>query len=107
MLWLDMLGALRGANLLRVKGLLNVEGTPVVIQAVQSVIHEPVVLEEWPTDDRRSRVVFITKDIAREAIERTLDALDFAPAIAKTGFDPAAYAVFKETMQSFTRGAGN
>jgi len=103
-LWLDMLGALRGANLLRVKGLLNVEGDPVVIQAVQSVIHEPVVLDAWPDADRRSRIVFITRDIDRAEIERTFDALDYAPQTLKRGFDPAAYAQFKQTMQSFDRG---
>jgi G3E family GTPase len=104
MLWLDMLGALRGANLLRVKGLLNVEGEPVVIQAVQSVIHEPVVLDAWPGADHRSRVVFITRDISREEVERTFDAFDFAPELSKARFDPALYAQFKHTMQSLTRG---
>ena len=41
-MWLDMLAGLRGANLLRVKGLLNVEGEPVVVHAVQTLLHEPV-----------------------------------------------------------------
>ena len=79
MMWLDMLAGLRGANLLRVKGVLNVEGEPVVIQAVQSVVHEPVVLDEWPGDDRRSRLVFIARDMAREDIARTFEAFDYAP----------------------------
>ena len=60
-MWLDMLASLRGANLLRVKGVLNVEGDPVVVHAVQTVVHEPVVLDAWPTDDHRSRLVFITR----------------------------------------------
>lgn len=102
-LWLDMLAALRGANLLRMKGLLDVEGEAVVVQAVQSVIHEPVVLEQWPGEDRRSRVVFITRGLAREEIERTFDAFDYAPQRTR-GFDAAAYAKFKEAMSGFRRG---
>lgn len=102
MMWLDMLAGLRGANLLRVKGVLNVEGDPVVVHAVQTVIHEPVLLDAWPTDDRRSRLVFIARDMAREEIERTFEAFDFAPAPAPKGaIDPAAYAQFVEAMKGF------
>ena len=101
-MWLDMLASLRGANLLRVKGVLNVEGDPVVIHAVQTVVHEPVVLDAWPTDDRRSRLVFITKDVAREEIERTLEAFDYSPATAaRATIDPGAYAQFVEAMKGF------
>jgi G3E family GTPase len=102
MMWLDLLAGLRGANLLRVKGLLNVEGDPIVIQAVQTVVHEPVVLERWPTEERRSRLVFIVRDMEREAIERTFDAFDFSPALpAKPALDPRAYAQFLEAMKGF------
>jgi G3E family GTPase len=102
MMWLDMLASLRGANLLRVKGVLNVEGDPVVIHAVQTVIHEPVVLDAWPTDDRRSRLVFITKDVGREELARTFDAFDYAPAPApRATIDAATYAQFVEAMKGF------
>ena len=104
MLWLDMLAGLKGANLLRVKGLLNVEGDPVVVQAVQTVVHEPVLLDAWPDDDRRSKLVFIVKDMAREDIERTFDAFDYAPELTKTKtIDPAAYAQFVAAMQGFSQ----
>lgn len=102
MMWLDMLAGLRGANLLRVKGVLNVDGEPVVIHAVQTVVHEPLVLAEWPSEDRRSRLVFITRDMEREEVERTLEALDFAPPrSARTAIDPGAYAQFLEAMKGF------
>ena len=102
LMWLDMLAGLRGANLLRVKGLLNVEGDPVLVNAVQTVVHEPVVLDSWPSDDRRSRLVFIARDMDRQEIERTFDAFDFAPAIRPdSGFDPAAYAQFVDAMKAF------
>ncbi|MGZ8201644.1 MAG: CobW family GTP-binding protein [Burkholderiales bacterium] len=104
-MWLDLLAGLRGANLLRVKGLLNVEGEPWVVQAVQTVVHEPVMLEEWPTDERRSRLVVIGRDIAREEIERTFDAFDYAPRRQSRAIDPAAYAQFLEAMKGFQSSA--
>jgi G3E family GTPase len=75
--WLDMLAAYRGDNLLRVKGLLNVTGVdrPVVIHGVQHLFHPPATIPAWPDDDRRSRIVFITRDLPREVIEQTLAAL--------------------------------
>lgn len=72
--WLDQLTSRRGDNLLRVKGLLNVIGMkqPIVIHGVQHLLHPPITLPEWPDDDRRSRVVFITRDLDRELVERSL-----------------------------------
>ncbi len=103
MMWLDMLSGLRGANLLRVKGLLNVEGDPVVVHAVQTVVHEPVVLDAWPSDDHRSRLVFIARDMAREEIERTFDAFDYAPGVTpRKTIDPAQYAQFVQAMKGFS-----
>jgi G3E family GTPase len=66
-----VLTALRGPDLLRVKGIVAVEGAkgPVVIHAVQHTAHRPVELETWPDDDHRSRLVFITRNIARAAVE--------------------------------------
>lgn len=63
---METLIALRGADLLRVKGLLNVSGCrgPVVVQYVQHLAHPPVELESWPDQNRNSRVVFITRNIA-------------------------------------------
>ena len=76
--WFELLTVYRGADLLRVKGLINVKGEPgpVVIHAVQHVFHPPATLAAWPDDDRRSRVVFITRNLGRERIEQTLAAVD-------------------------------
>jgi G3E family GTPase len=102
MMWLDMLATLRGSKLLRVKGLLNVEGDPVVVHGVQTIIHEPIVLDAWPSDDRRSRLVFITRDIERHEIERTLEAFDYAPArMSSKVIDARAYAQFVQAVKSF------
>ncbi len=69
---MKLLTALRGPDLLRVKGLVAVEGCrgPVVVHFVQHVAHRPVELEEWPDDDCRSRLVFVTRDLPREPVER-------------------------------------
>jgi G3E family GTPase len=68
---LQVLTSLRGPDLLRVKGIVNVEGEPgpVILQAAQHVIHPPVTLESWRDADRSTRIVFITRNIARESVE--------------------------------------
>jgi G3E family GTPase len=73
-----VLTALRGPDLLRVKGLVAVEGCsgPVVVQAVQHVAHRPVELEDWPDDDRRSRLVFIARNLPRSSIEPLFAAVE-------------------------------
>lgn len=69
----DALVTYRGPDLLRMKGILNVKDTdkPVVIHGVQHVFHPPATLDTWPEgDDRKSRVVFITRDIAESTIRK-------------------------------------
>jgi G3E family GTPase len=70
--WMDALTSVHGESLLRVKGVLNVTDTdqPVVVHGVQHVFHPPAVLEAWPTDDHRSRIVMITRDLNREPVEK-------------------------------------
>jgi G3E family GTPase len=67
----QVLTSLRGSDLLRVKGLVNVAGEPgpVVVQGAQHVFHPPVTLDAWSGDDRRSRIVFITRNLSRESVE--------------------------------------
>jgi len=75
--WLDTLLVLRGADLLRTKGIINVVGLdgPIVIHGVQHIFHPPVMLKEWPSQDRRSRVVFVTRDIDEATLRDTLKML--------------------------------
>ncbi len=100
-----MLASLRGPQLLRCKGLLNVEGQPVAVHAVQTVIHEPVTLERWPDADRRSRMVFITRGLDRATIERTFEAFRLSiphnAAAPRTTIDPAAYSRFLDAARRF------
>ena len=44
---------------------------PVAIHGVHHVFHPPVVLNAWTDDDRRSRIVFITRGLAREDVEQS------------------------------------
>ena len=67
---METLIGLRGADLLRVKGILNVAGCrgPVVVQYVQHLAHPPVELNVWPDANRSSRIVFITRNIAEHEV---------------------------------------
>jgi G3E family GTPase len=82
---MELLTGVRGPDLLRVKGLVNVTGEagPVVVQAVQHVFHPPVTLAAWPGEDRRSRLVFITRGIAEEAVVALFDAAGMLAARAR------------------------
>lgn len=101
--WLSMLASFRGPQLLRVKGLINVGGDPYIIHAVQTVIHEPVQLDRWPSDDRRTRIVFIVRGVERAALERTFAAFAMPESLGADALqiDPAAYARFVEAAKQF------
>jgi G3E family GTPase len=73
--WLEYLAMLKGEDLLRFKGLVNIAerpDTPIVVHGVQHVFHPPQTLTAWPGVDRRTRLVFITRGIPRTLIENTL-----------------------------------
>jgi G3E family GTPase len=74
---METLIALRGPDLLRVKGFLDVEGCrgPVVVQFVQHLAPPPVELEAWPDGDHASRVVFITRGIREKQVRELLKAV--------------------------------
>jgi G3E family GTPase len=67
---MDTLTALRGPDLLRAKGLLNITGCkgPVLVQFVQHLAHPPVELRTWPDGERSGRLVFITRNISECAV---------------------------------------
>jgi G3E family GTPase len=74
---MDTLIALRGPDLLRVKGFLNVAGCrgPIVVQVVQHLAHPPVELAAWPDRERASRLVFITRNISERQVRDLLNAV--------------------------------
>src|SRR6516164_6982892 len=79
--WLDGLATMRGDDLLRLKAIVALSDRPdepVVLHGVQHLFHPPVLLPQWPSEDRRTRMVFITRDLPKEAIEATLTAFEKA-----------------------------
>jgi len=79
--WLDGLATMRGDDLLRLKAIVALSDRPdepVVLHGVQHLFHPPVLLPRWPSDDRRTRMVFITRDLPQETIEATLTAFEKA-----------------------------
>jgi G3E family GTPase len=83
--WLDALASMRGDDLLRLKAIVALAerpDQPLVLHGVQHLFHPPVLLPNWPSEDRRTRIVFITRDLPREVIEESLAAFDAADAPA-------------------------
>lgn len=76
-LFLELLRSVHGPNLLRVKGIVKIAetpDTPLVIHGVQHVFHPLAQLEGWPDPDRRTRMVFIVRDIDQRTIGDLFDA---------------------------------
>lgn len=73
---MDALLSVVGKQILRVKGLLAIEGedAPRVIHAVQHERYPDSSLAAWPDEDRRSRLVFIVRDLPRSVIEKVFSA---------------------------------
>ncbi len=68
-----------GPNLLRVKGLLNIAEEPerpALLQAAQTMLHDVVWLDRWPSADRRSRLVFITLGAGRQVVDEIMEIVD-------------------------------
>ncbi len=82
--WLEMLLTTQGERILRVKGVLAVEGEalPIAIHGVQHVFYPPVELKNWPDGwqaGRTSKLVFITRNLGAGAVRDTLNA--FLPGV--------------------------
>jgi G3E family GTPase len=77
---IEMLRSVHGNQLLRLKGLINVAGEdkPFVIHGVQHVFYPVETLESWPSEDRRSRIVFITRDLGESRVREF-----FAPLLSE------------------------
>jgi G3E family GTPase len=78
-LFLEALAEHCGADLLRLKGIVNIAENPdrpAVIHGVQHVFHPPVWLDRWPSRDRRSRLICIGRDIQQAWIEALIRAIE-------------------------------
>jgi hypothetical protein len=86
------------------KGLVNVEGEPVVVHAVQQVISEPQRLATWPSAERASQLVFITQGLSRDELEATLAAFAIQPTEDRIGdlsFGADSYGRFVAALENF------
>lgn len=71
--FLDFLIKRAGPDLLRMKGLVALADDPerpVVLHMVECFLHEPERLDSWPSDDHRTRLVFIADRIDEAALEK-------------------------------------
>jgi G3E family GTPase len=70
-LWLSTVTQLHGDKVLRVKGLLRVadQAGPVVIQAAQHIVYPPYSMAAWPSEDRSTRLVIITRGMAPSIVD--------------------------------------
>jgi G3E family GTPase len=72
-IWLTMLLNRHGERILRVKGILALAGEerPIAVHGVQHLVHPPSHLSRWPSEDHRSRLVFIVEGIEPDLIRRS------------------------------------
>ncbi len=79
--WIDTLIALKGPNILRIKGIVHVEGMewPFVFHGVQHIFDAPVPLKSWSGEDQTSRIVVIARDMDKIDLQASLETLRMQP----------------------------
>ncbi len=83
-MFLELLRATYGANLLRMKGIVKLAddpAKPVVLHGVQHIMHPPARLAAWPDDDHRTRLVMIVRDLDPAVVRRLFSAFLGVPQI--------------------------
>lgn len=74
---------MHGPNLLRVKGIVKIAerpDKPLVLHAVQHILHPFATLDRWPDGDTRTRLVFITRDLPEATVNDLFQAILGTPA---------------------------
>jgi G3E family GTPase len=83
-MFLDLMRSAHGDKILRMKGIVQLADEPerpVVLHVVQHLMHPPARLEAWPDQDRRSRLICVTKDLPPEMVRRMFDAFLGVPQV--------------------------
>jgi G3E family GTPase len=77
----ELMTTAHAPSLLRLKGLVSVEGSkgPLVVHAVHGIMHEPVQMEDWPDENRETRIVVILQDQDPDFVRRLLAAFADIP----------------------------
>ena len=79
--WLDTLIALKGPDILRIKGIVHLESMelPFVFHGVQHIFDPPVLLESWNGSGTTSRVVVIARNMKEDELKASLNTLHLQP----------------------------
>lgn len=83
-MFVDLLRSSQGEQLLRMKGIVKMsddQERPVVLHGVQSIFHPPVRLAAWPDEDRRTRLVVITRDLGEDYVAKLFAAFTGMPRV--------------------------
>ncbi|PWE29584.1 GTP-binding protein [Pararhodobacter marinus] len=82
-LWLESLMNSAAADILRLKGVVHVEGMkhPFALHGVQHIFHPPVPLSHWPEDDKTTRIVVIGRDLPPGYLNESLAFLKSRPPV--------------------------
>ncbi|MBY3064916.1 GTP-binding protein [Rhizobium laguerreae] len=83
-MFIDLLRSAHGEKLLRMKAIVSLSDRPdrpLVLHGVQSIFHPPVRLPAWPGEDRRTRMVLITRDLPEAFVKDLFDAFLGKPRI--------------------------
>ena len=80
MRWIDSLLAQQGEDILRAKGVLHFQGETrrFVFQAVHRIMDGDV-LDPWAAGERRSKLVFIGRNLDRDRLRRNFEACQVGP----------------------------
>lgn len=101
--WLDTLIALRGPNILRLKGIVHIEDVPqpFVFHGVQHIFEPPVPLQNWPEGDQTSRIVVIARDIPQSDLIDSLSLLEMQLEPGAPSDLPPAGGISQTTLMPF------
>jgi G3E family GTPase len=83
-MFLDLLLSQCGDRLLRLKGIVELAddpSRPLVLHAVQSLLHPPARLPAWPDAERGTRLVLIAVDLPEDYVRRLFAAAASNPAV--------------------------
>ncbi len=84
-MFIDLLRSAHGEKLLRMKAIVAMSDRPerpLVLHGVQNIFHTPTRLPAWPDpNDRRTRMVLITKDLQESFVKNLFDAFLGKPRI--------------------------
>jgi len=75
--WIQTIIDNHGEKILRIKGIVNIEGEeqPIAIHGVQHIFHPPAKLPAWPDQNRDTKMVFIVDRLSQAEIEKQLERL--------------------------------